>query len=107
MAQTAVPVLRERHLPGPPWGDPSCHLTGLWETTEELNAAAWGGSSGSRACVTEKGMCAIPPQTPVLELGGTGQWCQLSKTFMEMPQLLSQGPTSFPVKQVLMPSLSL
>lgn len=56
--------------------------------------------------VVEGGMTTITPQRPVFWLGVTGSWCQLSKTFMEIAPLLSQGPISFPVKQVLMPSLN-
>lgn len=40
-------------------------------------------------------------------LVGSNQLAQLSKTFMEITPLLSQGPTTFPVEQVSMPSLNL
>lgn len=40
-------------------------------------------------------------------VGSNQELAQLSKTFMEITPLLSQGPTTFPVEQVLMPSLNL
>ena len=40
-------------------------------------------------------------------VGSNQELAQLSKTFMEITPLLSQGPTTFPVKQVSMPSLNL